>query len=40
MDATRATRRQAVHERLSSWAENDLATLAELLHRLDAEFGD
>ena len=40
LDATRATRRRALHERLSSWPESDLATLAELLHRLNAEFGD
>ncbi|MEV5832721.1 MarR family transcriptional regulator [Nocardia sp. NPDC052112] len=40
LDATRATRRQALHERLSSWAEHDLATLAELLRRFNAEFGD
>lgn len=40
LDATRAARRRVLHERLSSWPESDLATLAELLHRLNAEFGD
>ncbi|MFI7664675.1 MarR family winged helix-turn-helix transcriptional regulator [Nocardia sp. NPDC049526] len=40
LDATRAVRRRVLHERLSSWPESDLATLAELLHRLNAEFGD
>ncbi|MEY9876119.1 DNA-binding MarR family transcriptional regulator [Streptacidiphilus sp. MAP12-33] len=37
--AARAQRRETFHERLSTWAEGDLATLAQLLSRFNAEFG-
>lgn len=40
LDATRATRRAALRERLSSWPESDLASLAELLRRFNIEFAD
>ncbi|WP_194829798.1 MarR family winged helix-turn-helix transcriptional regulator [Nocardia sp. XZ_19_231] len=40
LDETRTTRRTALRERLSSWPESDLASLAELLRRLNVEFAE